>query len=151
MRQARPCRPKSLPKTDSARKALQEDAENASIGALPAQFVAENGSGAKNAAGRRRERLSRSLPAPIGGRKRIRREKRRRMLSRTPQTEPSPPDSWPKTDPVQKHATGLPACGLRITVWIKDCTRISRHGRITGLRIILRGAGIWKCPGLAAR
>ena len=47
------------------------------------------------------------------------------------------------------HAACLPACGLWITVRITDCMRIVRPGRITGLRINLRGAGIWKCPDLS--
>ena len=108
MPQKEPSRPDSRPKTDPARKTPPEGAENVSNETFPAKSVAE---------------------------KRIRREKRRRTLSRTPQTEPSPSNSWPKAAPARKHATGLPACGLRITVRIADCMRISKHGRMTGLRI----------------
>ena len=146
MRQTRPCRPNSRPTADAAQKMLQEGTENASIGAFPAQFSAENGSGVNNAAGGCPECLKRSLPGLIRGRKRIQREKQCRRVPRTPQSEPSRPNSRPKTDPARKHATGPPACGSRITVRIADCVRISRLGGITGLRSILRGAGIWKCP-----
>ena len=65
----------SRPETDPARKMTPDGVEDASKAAFPARFVAGNGSGAKNDAGRRRGRLKSSLPGPFRGRKRIRRGK----------------------------------------------------------------------------
>ena len=69
--------------------------------------MAENGSGAKNAAGRFRERLKRSLPGPIRGRKRIQRES-------------MPPACLPAD-------YGLP-CGLRIACGLADTDGLQDYG-----------------------